>query len=131
MALSISPEKVLKFMIGLLVVVVLFHFSILFQIIPYTIVWAGKLNTVNEMYTFEATSIAVNLFLILILVLKGNYIKHPIPEKWSNGILWFFVVVFALNTIGNLMAKTVFEKAVFTPLTLISAIFIWIILKKK
>lgn len=127
----VSPEKALKFMLGLLVIVVLFHFSILFQIIPYTIVWAGKLNTVNEMYAFEATSIAINLFLILILVAKGNYIKHPIPEKWLNGILWFFVVVFALNTIGNLFAKTVFEKVVFTPLTLISAIFIWIILKKK
>ena len=131
MEIPISPEKALKFMIGLLVIVVLFHFSILFQIIPYTIVWAGKLNTVNEMYAFEATSIAINLFLILILVLKGNYIKHSVPEKWLNGILWFFVVVFALNTIGNLFAKTVFEKVVFTPLTLISAIFIWIILKKK
>lgn len=131
MEIPISSEKALKFMIGLLVVVVLFHFSILFQIIPYTIVWAGKLNTVNEMYAFEATSIAVNLFLILILVLKGHYIKHSVPEKWLNGILWFFVVVFALNTIGNLFAKTVFEKVVFTPLTLISAIFIWIILKKK
>lgn len=131
MKIHISPEKALKFMIGLLVVVVLFHFSILFQIIPYTIVWAGKLNTANEMYAFEATSIAVNLFLILILALKGHYIKHSIPEKWLNGILWFFVVVFALNTIGNLFAKTVFEKVVFTPLTLISAIFIWIILKKK
>lgn len=131
MEIPISPEKALKFMLGLLVIVVLFHFSILFQIIPYTIVWAGKLNTVNEMYAFEATSIAINLFLILILVAKGHYIKHSVPEKWLNGILWFFVVVFALNTIGNLFAKTVFEKVVFTPLTLISAIFIWIILKKK
>lgn len=131
MEIPISSEKALKFMIGLLVVVVLFHFSILFQIIPYTIVWAGKLNTVNEMYAFEAASIAINLFLILILALKGHYIKHQIPEKWLNGILWFFVVVFALNTIGNLFAKTVFEKVVFTPLTLISAILIWIILKKK
>jgi hypothetical protein len=131
MAKFLSPEKALKMMIGLLIVVVLFHFSVLFQIVPYTIVWAGKLNTLDEMYVFEAVSIAINLFLLLILALKGNYIKYAFSEKWLNGILWFFVVVFALNTIGNLMAETVVEKVVFTPLTLISAILIWIILKKK
>jgi hypothetical protein len=40
------------------------------------------------------------------------------------------VLVFALNSVGNLLAKSLFEKAVFTPLTLISAILIWIILRK-
>jgi hypothetical protein len=131
MAKFLTPEKALKMMIGLLIAVVLFHLSVLFQLVPYTIVWAGKLNTLNEMYAFEAVSIAINLFLLLILALKGNYIKHNIAEKWLNGILWFFVVVFALNTVGNLMAETAFEKIVFTPLTLISALLIWIILKKK
>jgi hypothetical protein len=105
--------------------------SVLFQIVPYTIVWTGKLNTLDEMYVFEAVSISINLFLLLVLALKGKYIKHAISEKWLNGILWFFVAVFALNTVGNLMAETVFEKVVFTPLTFISALLIWIILKKK
>jgi hypothetical protein len=40
------------------------------------------------------------------------------------------VLVFGLNTIGNLFAKSLFEKAVFTPLTLILALLIWIILRK-
>ena len=36
----------------------------------------------------------------------------------------------AANTVGNLMAETWFEKLVFTPLTLLSSILIWIIVRK-
>ena len=117
-------------MIGMLTLVIIFHLAIVSQLIPYTIVWAGKLKTVEEMYAFEAVSISVNLFLITILLLKGNYIKHRISGKILNTILWLFVALFALNTIGNLMAETLFEKLVFTPLTLLSAILIWTIIRK-
>lgn len=127
---KITKSQALKIMIGLLTCVIIFHLAIITRLIPYTIVWAGKLKTVEEMYAFEAVSISVNLFLIMLLLLKGNYIKHLISDKILNTILWVFVVLFALNTIGNLMAETMFEKLVFTPLTLLSATLIWIILKK-
>ena len=117
-------------MIGLLTLVIIFHLAIITQLIPFTIVWAGKLKTLDEMYAFEAVSISINIFLIIILCLKGNYIKHRISDKVLNTILWFFVALFTLNTIGNLVAETLFEKLVFTPLTLLSAIMIWIILRK-
>jgi hypothetical protein len=127
---KITKFQALKITIGLLIFVIVFHLAIITQLIPYTIVWAGKLKTVEEMYAFEAVSLSVNLFLITLLLLKGNYIKHSISDKILNTILWVFVVLFVLNTIGNLMAETLFEKLVFTPLTLLSAILIWIILRK-
>lgn len=126
----ISKAQALKIILGLLTAVIVFHTLIIAQIIPYEIVWAGKLNSVNEMYVFEIISILVNILLITVLLLKGNYIKHTISNKILNGILWFFVLVFTLNTVGNLLAKSLFEKAVFTPLTLISALLIWIIIRK-
>jgi hypothetical protein len=110
--------------------VVIFHALIIIGIIPYEIVWAGKLKSVSEMYVFEIVSIIVNMLLLIVLLLKGNFLKHTINEKIINGILWVFVLVFGLNTIGNLFAKSLFEKAVFTPLTLILALLIWIILRK-
>ncbi len=125
----LTSKQALKIMLGLLSIVVLFHVLILIQIIPYTIVWAGKLNTVEEMYVFETVSILINLVLILLLLLKGNYLKNTIPSKILNGILWFFIIVFTLNTVGNLMAKTLFEKLTFTPLTLISAILLYLIVR--
>jgi hypothetical protein len=118
-------------MLGLLTLVILFHLSVITQLVPYTIVWAGKMKSVQEMYLFESVSIAINLFLITVVSLKIELIKHAISHKILNGILWFFVVLFSLNTVGNLFAKTDFEKYVFTPLTLISAILIWCIVRNK
>jgi len=127
---KISKNQVLKIILWLVTVLIVFHFLIIGRIIPYEIVWAGKLKSVNEMCVFEIVSVLVNVFLLAVLLLKGNYIKHKINSKIISSILWFFVFVFALNTIGNLMAKSYFEKAVFTPLTLILAILIWIIIRK-
>lgn len=122
--------KALKILIGLFSLVVIFHLLIITQAIPYTIVWAGKLKSLEEMYTFEAVSLAVNSFLIIILLIKDKNIKNHISNKVIDGILWLFIVLFLINTAGNLMAKTLFEILVFTPLTLLSAILIFIIVKK-
>jgi len=130
MLYKVSKDQALIMIIGLLTAVIVFHMLIIIRIIPYEIVWAGKLKSVNEMYVFEMVSVLVNILLLAVLLLKGNYLKHKINSKIINGILWFFVFVFALNTVGNLMAESFFEKAVFTPLTLILAILIWVIIRK-
>jgi hypothetical protein len=118
--------------IGLLSMVLLFHILNFVQVIPYGIVWAGKLNSVKEMMVFETISILINTFIILVLLLKANYIKNNIPKKIINGIIWAFVMVFIANTIGNLFAKTNFELYVFTPMTFIlSLLCLRIVLEKS
>lgn len=120
----------MQIILGLLIAVIVFHLLIITRIISSEIVWAGKLKSVSEMYVFEIVSILVNLLLVTVLLLKGTFIKHAINDKIINGILWFFALVFAMYTIGNLLAKSLFEKSVFTPLTLISSLLIWIIIRK-
>ncbi len=127
----LTKQLALKILIGLFIAVIIFHLLIVFQVIPYTIVWAGKLKTIDEMYAFEVASISINVFLVAVLLLKGNYVKHRISDKIFNAILWIFVALFALNTIGNLLAETLFEKIVFTPLTLVSSVLIWIVVRKE
>jgi hypothetical protein len=126
-----SKSLALKLLLGLFIAVIIFHLLIVFQVIPYTIVWAGKLKTIDEMYAFEAASISINVFLVAVLLLKGNYVKHRISDKILNAILLIFVALFALNTIGNLLAESLFEKIVFTPLTLLSSVLIWIVIRKE
>ena len=117
-------------MVAILLLVLIFHVLILIQIIPYAIVWAGKLENVQEMVVFEMISIVVNLVLIFVILTQGNYLKIDFSQKVLNFTLWVFIVVFSLNTIGNLFSKTSFETIVFTPLTFISAILCYRILKK-
>lgn len=120
----------IKLMIGLLSIVILFHVSILVKLVPYGITWGGRLKNDTEMYVFETLSITINLFLAFILLMKGNYIKFQFKEKVVNIILWIFFFIFILNTIGNIFAKTTFEKLL-SLLTLIFAILIWNIQKIK
>ena len=118
----LSQKKALNLMIALLIVVLLFHTLVLTGIIPYSIVWAGKISSVKEMRIFETVSIIINAFLIIILLLRSNYIQNSIPGRRLNVIIWVFIFLFGLNTIGNLFAKSKFELYLFTPLTFISAI---------
>lgn len=120
----------LKLLLGILNAVIVFHLCIIVKIIPYTIAWGGRLRSDSEMYVFEFVSIGVNLFLDFVLLMKSHYLKFYFREKIVNYILWFFFGLFVLNTIGNLFAKTTFEKF-FSILTLLSAILIWRLLKGK
>ena len=124
-----KPKTAVKIMLYLLVAVILFHFSILLKLVPFEITWGGRLKNESEMYVFETISIAINLFLGLLLLIKGGFMKKIIPLKIVTVILWFFLFLFGLNTVGNLMAETNFEKF-FSLLTLAFSLLIWVILTK-
>jgi len=130
MKLSTAKSISIKLLIGLLTLVILFHGCIMAKIIPYGIAWGGRLENDTQMYIFESVSILINAFLITVLLLKANYIHHRFSDKWLHGILWVFQLLFILNTVGNILAKTNFEKF-FAILTFAFAMLIWIILKKE
>jgi hypothetical protein len=120
----------IKWLLGLIAAVIVFHISVLAKIIPYHFVWGGRLQDDNEMYVFELASIVINLVLEAVLLMKGNFVKPLLSKKTINMTLWVFLVLFVLNTIGNLFAKTTFEKS-FAVLTLIFALLIWSTLKNE
>ena len=117
-----------KIMLGILSLVTVFHLCIIARLIPYDIAWGGRLKNDTEMYAFETLSLIINLFLGLILLMKGGYLKFQFSEKVINITLWAFLVIFILNTAGNILAKTSFEKS-FAFLTLLLAWLIWKILR--
>jgi membrane protease YdiL (CAAX protease family) len=123
-------KTLINILIGLLIAVILFHLAVIVRVIPYAIAWGGRLQNDSEIYVFEAISILVNLFLGLIILMKGNYITSRLKDKTIDRILWIFLALFALNTVGNIFAKTNFEKS-FAVLTLVFVILIWKILKTK
>ena len=120
----------IKIFLGLLFSVIIFHICIIMKIIPYNIAWGGRLTNDNEMYVFESISILINLFLSWVLLMKGEFVQFKFHTKKVNRFLWIFFGLFILNTVGNIFAKTNFEK-LFALLTGLSAILIWNILKHK
>ncbi|CAN5787144.1 hypothetical protein BH11BAC3_BH11BAC3_47220 [soil metagenome] len=103
-------------------VIIIFHFLILLQIIPFENVWGGKLKSIEEIYVYESISIVVNCLLILTILVKGQMINPNISPKFINTLLWIFVILFILNTLGNLTSKTSLETIIATPLTFIFAL---------
>ena len=130
-AMKTTKAVALRILLTLFPLVIAFHVSVISGVIPYDVVWAGKINTIEEMYVFEVVSIAINLLFITVLVLKAQYVKNNIPDRLLNTILWMFLILFVANTISNLMAKTSFERYVFTPITLFAAILIWLVVRKE
>ena len=125
-----NSKIAIKILIWLIAIVTLFHLAILTKIIPYDVSWGGMLSNDKEMYVFESISILINLFLGFILLIKGDYVLRFLPTRGVDIILWIFLFIFGLNTIGNIFAESLFEKSL-SLLTLIFTYLIWTILKKN
>ncbi len=109
----------------LLTGIVVFHLMVVAGIIPYSIVCGGKLKSTEEMLRFEFASLAINLFLVVVILIKAEYIRISISQRIITIILWLYFGLFSLNTIGNLLAEKSLETLIFTPLTFILAVLIY------
>ncbi len=110
-------------LILILSAVLIFHILVILKIIPYTIVWGGRLKTDKDMYKFEAVSILVNLIFLAIILIYSDILKIDLPGIFITILLWIMAALFALNTLGNLMSKNKLEQKLFTPMTVILTIF--------
>ena len=126
-----NKKVALIIMFFILGIVLIFHFLILTNQIPYEKVWAGKLNSIEEMKSFETISILLNIFMLTILIVKYKQLKRKIKNKAVDILIWAFAVFFALNTLGNLFAKSTTELIFGTFITLTSTVLCFIIAKKK
>jgi hypothetical protein len=106
----------------ILSLVSIFHLSVITGIIPFEIVWGGRLSNHSEMLIFETVSIFINTIMLITVSIKGKYLKIHINSTLMKIIFWFMFVTFLLNTVGNIFSLNQFEKLFFTPLTLILSI---------
>lgn len=124
-----NPKLAIKLMLWLIGAVILLHLAILVKIIPYEVTWGGRLENDAEMYVFEVVSVLTNLFIAVLLLVKGKYLSSFIPIKVVNILLWAFLFIFGMNSLGNMFAETLFEMSL-SLLTFIFTYLIWVILKK-
>ncbi|HMJ46696.1 MAG TPA: hypothetical protein VK498_05170 [Ferruginibacter sp.] len=111
---------------GLLILISLFlilHFFILLKWIPYNLVWGGRLKSDKEMYRFETFSILMNSLFVIIILVQGSLLAIDIPKRIITFALWLMMGLFLLNTLGNATSKNKLEQRIFTPITILLAIF--------
>ena len=115
----ISESKAALALIAILSMLIIFHLLLLVNIVPYNIVWGGKIENKSELLKFELLSIFVNLLMIFIVSVKEKFLNVKIHRKVIQIALWLMFAIFILNTIGNLLSANRFEKLAFTPATII------------
>lgn len=130
MTVTMKKKVALISMFFILGIVLIFHTLILTELIPYDKVWAGKLNSVEEMKSFETISILLNAFMLTVLYLKYRKLEQGTTSKVIDILIWIFAGFFVLNTVGNLFSKSMVELILGTLLTLTSAILCFVIVKK-
>lgn len=118
----ISFRSAINITLLLLVLVTVFHTLVLLNVIPYSVTWGGKLRDLSQMRIMEVLSLVVNSLLMVVVLIKARMLKLSISDKIITFILWLFVALFTLNTLGNIFSDSLFEQMVFTPLTLVLAL---------
>lgn len=110
---------------------IIFHVLVLFQVVDFKMVWGGKIKTISEMYTMETVSLLINFIFLIIIILKGQNSKKGYSSKIITGSLWVMFSLFLLNTVGNLFSESMKETIIFTPITLLSSVFCFILVRNK
>jgi hypothetical protein len=111
---------------GLLILLSIFlvlHVCIIVKVIPYKMVWGGRLKSDNEMYRFETISIVLNLILIFIVLVEAGYINLHLEKRILSFMRWSMLAFFLFNTVSNALSKNKMEQKLFAPLTILMALF--------
>jgi hypothetical protein len=100
-----------------------FHLLVITGIIPFEIVWGGRLNNSSDMVKFETVSIVLNAMMLFVVAIHSGFFRVKLRHISVKFALWMMFVLFILNTVGNLFSVNSFEKMVFTPVTFLLAVF--------
>ena len=111
----ISFKRASQFSLILFGLFIVFHLSIIigilfFDFAPVDYLWGGRMETATELLAFEIISLAVMSICLLVVLIRAEIIKISFLMGLSRIILWFLTFMFLLNTVGNLLAETNFEK---------------------
>lgn len=122
---KISLFTARKWLVIISLIGLFYHFLVITQIVDYKYAWGGRLQNINQMYQFEAGSVVVQLFLFTLIIISAKFKPNDKVSRLFKILFYLLAIIFLLNTFGNLVAFSLFEKILFTPLTLLSSIFAW------
>lgn len=103
----------------------IFHILIVVGLVPYNIVWAGKIKSKKELLLMESISLLIVLIAVIIVGSKTKYLVFIEDPTIVNIGMWVLLVLFVLNTIGNLTAKNPIEKYGFGALTILISFLVF------
>lgn len=118
----ISERLALHGLLAIFVSTTVFHVLVVVRVIPFAMVWGGRLQNHAQMLRFEAGSLAITLLMLAVVGVRAGYVRIKISRRVTTVVFWLMCVLFLLNTAGNLASNNELEMLLFTPLTLLLAL---------
>ena len=115
----ISNQTAAVLALSILGAMVVFHTLVVAGVLPTNIVMGGRVDDSAQVRKMEIGAIVMTLVAGLVFALRWRSIASGSPSLILAIAIWAITGLFALNTVGNLFAKTIVERATMTPLTLL------------
>jgi hypothetical protein len=106
-------------------IIVFYHICVLMQYIPYTLIYGGKIQSLEEMYIHEVFSLLVNILILSIIYVKKKFIIENKKNSLLNLMVYGLCVIFMFVSIYNLIAINLVEILIAVPYTFISVVMCW------
>lgn len=126
----ITQKGTIKIFLVINAVMLILQLLVLVRIIPYHVFWVGKINPEEQLVPFMSISILMDVILISVLLIKLKDIQGKILKNMVDGIIWVYVIIFAINTIKNLFSDDLIVLVLGTTFTIVSSFLCWRIVKK-
>ena len=100
------------FILGILALI---HIAILtgilfFDYVPIDSLWGGKMKTVAQLLNFEIVSLLTSSIFFFLLLIRSKLLNIPKLTGIARIAMWVLFIFFLVNTIGNVLATTTFER---------------------
>jgi hypothetical protein len=107
-----AAARISEILFGLFI---LFHLAVIIGIlfldfVPVDYLWGGRMETAEQLLGFEILSLLVISLCLLFVLIRTGRLNIPVLYGTSRIVLWILFGLFLLNTIGNLLAESSFEK---------------------
>ena len=120
---------------AIFILLIVFHAVVIagivfFDFAPVEYLWGGRMENAGQLLQFEIISLlTTSLALWLVLAKSGKSNAGRLLPVVSF-LMWLLVVLFALNTLGNLTAQSFFEQLMSIPTALLTVLCLRIALGK-
>ena len=115
---------------------ILFHTAVIlgilvFDFAPVEHLWGGQMETAEQLLTFEIVSLAIQALCLLLVLIKTERIKLPRLALAADIGMWLLFGLYTLNTLGNITAKSAFEKTMTVATVLFAVSTLRLALEKR
>ena len=112
----------------LFAIVIILQLLLALGILPVTMFWGGTQTELTLGLRLASVAAAIILTLFAYVIRRrAGLIGDPPPSTLIKILSWVITAFMVLNTLGNLASQSTAEKIVFTPLTILLAIFCFIV----